>query len=40
MENKAVPKRIFIDMDGVLADFAKGISELMGSPLALSLIHI
>ena len=34
MENKVVPKRIFIDMDGVIVDFAKGISEMMGSPLA------
>ena len=34
MENKVLPKRIFIDMDGVIVDFAKGISEMMGSPLA------
>ena len=33
MENKVVPKNIFIDMDGVLVDFQKGISELIGHPL-------
>ena len=31
-ENNVVPKNIFIDMDGVLVDFA-GISELIGHPL-------
>ena len=33
MENNVVPKNIFIDMDGVLVDFEKGISELIGHPL-------
>ena len=33
MENNVVPKNIFIDMDGVLVDFQKGISELIGHPL-------
>jgi 5'(3')-deoxyribonucleotidase len=32
MENKRV-KRIFIDMDGVLVDFIKGVSEMIGKPL-------
>jgi len=31
MEN--VPKRIFIDMDGVLCDFAAGCGEMLGRPL-------
>ena len=33
MKNNVVPKNIFIDMDGVLVDFEKGISELIGHPL-------
>ena len=31
MEN--IPKRIFIDMDGVLCDFHQGVSEMLGRPL-------
>ena len=34
MENKVKNvKRIFIDMDGVLVDFIKGVSEMIGKPL-------
>ena len=33
MENKAVPKRIFIDMDGVLVDFLVGVGDMLGRPL-------
>ena len=33
MKNNIVPKNIFIDMDGVLVDFEKGISEMIGHPL-------
>ena len=48
MENKVKNvKRIFIDMDGVLVDFIKGVSEMIGKPLTSddtghtqSLIHI
>ena len=32
MENKVV-KRIFVDMDGVVADFLAGCSEMLGKPL-------
>ena len=32
MENKEI-KRIFVDMDGVVADFLTGCSEMMGKPL-------
>ena len=32
MENKEI-KRIFVDMDGVVADFLAGCSEMMGKPL-------
>ena len=49
MENN-IPKRIFIDMDGVLVDFHAGVSDMLGRPLTsddfghseydLSLIHI
>ena len=31
MESKV--KTIFIDMDGVLVDFIKGVSEMIGKPL-------
>ena len=33
MENKVTPKRIFIDMDGVLVDFLAGVSDMLGRPL-------
>ena len=33
MENKVLPKRIFIDMDGVLVDFLAGVSDMLGRPL-------
>ena len=33
MENKVAPKRIFIDMDGVLVDFLAGVSDMLGRPL-------
>ena len=32
MENN-IPKRIFIDMDGVLVDFHAGVSDMLGRPL-------
>lgn len=33
VDNKGNIKNIFVDMDGVLVDFEKGISEMIGHPL-------
>jgi len=35
MENKKV-RQLFIDMDGVLADFESGLSEVLGHKVRLS----